>query len=198
MALELEHEAERAKDVASKDPIARLIEKQGWITPEVEKGVQKAIGGGLNAIGGKPLRDFLHGNWLHEPLHAVITDVPVGSWTATVAFDAVGALTGSTKLDTAADAALVVGLIGAVGASVTGMNDWAEVKKANARKIGLVHATLNTVGAGLFIASLVARRKKARSTGRSLAALAYLFTSVSAHLGGNLIYEHKIGVREDW
>lgn len=198
MALELEQEGNRAKDVTSKDPLARLIETQGWISGDVEKGIQKGIADVLGGVVGEKGREILHGNWLHEPLHAVITDVPVGSWTATVAFDAVAALTGSKTLDAAADAALVLGLLGAVGASVTGMNDWAEVKKPNARKIGLVHAAINIAGAGIFVGSLVARRKGARSTGRSLAMLAYLLTSVSAHLGGNMIYEHKVGVREDW
>ena len=46
----------------------------------------------------------------------------------------------------------------------------------------------------LFGASLVARRRKARVAGRSLAALGDAVSVAAARLGGNLVYEQKIGV----
>ncbi len=179
----------------SKDPLARLAERQTWITPEFEVASQRTIGDALEAIGGKPLRKALHGTWLHEPLHAVIVTVPLGAWTGTVAFDAIAAISGSDKLDTAADASLVLGLAGAVAAAVTGMNDWAEIKRPAPRRIGSVHAMLNIAATGVFVASLIARRTS-RPTGRALAAIGYLLGSASAHLGGNMVYEHGIGVSE--
>ena len=179
----------------SKDPAARLAERQGWITADAQGAVQTAIADTLDAIGGRKLREALHGNWLHEPLHAAITDIPIGSWTAAVAFDAVAAISGSNILDTAADACIGLGLLGAVGAAVTGMNDWAEVKEEAPRRIGAVHALLNIAATGFFAGSLVARRRDGgRSTGRALGALGYLLASASAHLGGNLVYEHGVGV----
>ncbi len=180
----------------SKDPAARLAERQGWITADAQGAVQTAVADTLEAIGGRTLREVLHGNWLHEPLHAVLTDVPVGSWTAAVAFDAIAAISGSDTLDTAADACVGLGLLGAVGAAVTGMNDWAEVKDEAPRRIGAVHALLNIAATGFFVGSLVARRRDGgRSTGRALGALGYLVASASAHLGGNLVYEHGVGVQ---
>lgn len=179
----------------SKDPAARLAERQGWITADAQGAVQTAIADTLDAIGGRKLREALHGNWLHEPLHAAITDIPIGSWTAAVAFDAVAAISGSDTLDTAADACIGLGLLGAFGAAVTGMNDWAEVKEEAPRRIGAVHALLNIAATGFFAGSLVARRRDGgRSTGRALGALGYLLASASAHLGGNLVYEHGVGV----
>jgi len=74
------------------------------------------------------------------------------------------------------------------------MNDWSEIKQTAPRRIGLVHAALNIAATGLFVGSCIARTKRARATGRSLAALGYLTVSLSAHLGGSLIYEHGIGV----
>ncbi len=184
-----------ANSVISKDPAARLAERQGWITAGAQETAQTAIAETLEKIGGEKLRSALHGNWLHEPLHAVLTDVPVGSWTAAIAFDAVAAISGSEAMDTAADACIGLGLLGAVGAAVTGMNDWAEVKKEAPRRIGAVHALLNVAATGFFVGSLIARRKDGgRSTGRALGALGYLVASASAHLGGNLVYEHGIGV----
>lgn len=179
----------------SRDPAARLAERQNWITPKAEIAVQGAVREALEDLGGKTLRAALHGNWLHEPLHAVMTDVPVGSWTAASVFDAIAAITGSRAMDTAADACVGLGLLGAVGAAITGMNDWAEVDEAAPRRIGAVHALLNIVATGLYAGSLVARRRRgSRSDARALAALGLAVVSASAHLGGNLVYEHGIGV----
>ena len=130
-----------------------------------------------------------------SPLHSVIVTVPLGSWTATLLFDTIGALGGDKKFDFAADALLIVGLVGAVAASVTGTNDWSEVKREAPRKVGAVHALLNVAATALFVASLVQRRKNgSRSMARGLATVGYLIVSVSSHLGGNMIYEHGIGV----
>lgn len=181
-----------------KDQIARLAERQHWVSPESERSLQASIAKAVHRLGGTSLRRALHGDWLHEPLHAVLTDVPIGAWTATMAFDAVAALSGDRStgaaMNKAADATLALGLLGATGAALTGLNDWSEIKKPAARRIGLVHAVLNIAATGLFAGSCVARARHARTTGRSLAALGYLFVSVSAHLGGNLVYEHGIGV----
>ena len=50
----------------SKDPIARLAERQGWMTPEAEVATQRAVADALDALGGPGLRKLLHGTWLHE------------------------------------------------------------------------------------------------------------------------------------
>ena len=181
----------------SKDPLARIAEKQGWITPEAEVAAQKAIRSVLGGDGpdGDTLREILHGTWLHEPLHAVMTDVPVGSWTAAVLFDAIGAIAGNRTMDKAADALVILGLFGAGGAAITGMNDWSEIKREAPRKIGAVHALLNVAATGLFAGSWWARRRRnTRATARALAVIGFVVVSASAHLGGNLIYEHGIGV----
>ncbi len=184
-------------EAVSKDPIARIVEGQHWIPASAEVAAQKAIRAALGGDGpsGERVRELLHGTWLHEPLHAVMTDVPVGSWTAAVLFDAVGALADNKTMDKAADALVVLGLLGATGAAITGMNDWAEIKEAAPRKIGAVHALLNIAATGIFGASWWARRQRAtRSTARALGVIGFVVVSLSAHLGGNLIYEHGIGV----
>ena len=178
----------------STDPIARLAERQNWLTPESEKELQAGVTAAVMKLGGPTLRRALHGDWLHEPLHAILTDVPIGSWTATVAFDVTASITKSEALDAAADATLILGLLGASAAAVTGMNDWAEIKSPAARRIGLVQATLNIAATGLFLSSAVARFRKARTAGRALAGVGYALVSLSAHLGGSLVYEHGIGV----
>lgn len=177
----------------SQDPLARLAERD-WITTSAETAIQKSVWAAYQDLLGPKLRGILHGDWLHEPLHVILVEVPVGSWTATVIFDSLSAISASKKLDFAADATVIVGLVGAAGSAITGMNDWSEIRQPAARRIGLVHGLLNVAATGLFVASSIARSRSSRGTGRALAALGYLLVSASAHLGGNLIYEHGIGV----
>ncbi len=75
------------------------------------------------------------------------------------------------------------------------MNDWAEIKEGAPRRIGAVHGLLNIGATVLFGWSALARRRySTRARARALAAAGYVMVSLSAHLGGNLIYEHGIGV----
>lgn len=188
-----------AHQSTSIDPIARAAEHQSWITPELETGVQGAIHSAFESMGeaGAQAKSFLHGEWMHEPLHAAVTDVPVGAWTATVAFDSAAALSGRSELDFAADATLYVGLAGAALSAIAGLTDWSEIRKPAPRRIGSVHALLNIGATVLFASSCFARhREKNRPGGRALAAAGYTLVALSAHLGGNLVYEHGIGVRQ--
>ncbi len=182
----------------SNDFLARIAEQQSWITPKAEIAAQDALNAVYDKLGAKG-REILHGTPLHEPFHSVIVTVPLGSWTATLVFDTISSLSGgekgSEKLNFAADASLVLGLLGAVAASVTGTHDWSEVKREAPRKVGAVHALLNVAATALYIGSLVQRRKNgSRPWARGLAGVGYLVISLSSHLGGNMIYEHGIGV----
>ena len=187
----------QSNDHKSADPLARLAERQDWISSAAETAVQHAVREAFTVFGknAQGVRSLLHGDWLHEPLHAVMTDVPIGSWTATVLFDGIGAVFGNRTMDAAADATNLLGLAGAAGAAILGMNDWAEIKEKAPRRIGAVHGLLNVGATVLFGWSALARRRySTRAKARALAAAGYVMVSLSAHLGGNLIYEHGLGV----
>jgi uncharacterized membrane protein len=180
------------------DPIARAAEQQNWISPEFETGMQGVVHSAFESMGdfGTQAKSFLHGEWMHEPLHAALTDVPIGAWTATVAFDSAAALTGHSELDFAADATLYLGLLGAAASAVAGLADWSEIREPQPRRIGSVHALLNIGATALFASSGFARHcSKNRASGRTLAAAGFALVALSAHLGGNLVYEHGIGVQ---
>lgn len=140
----------------------------------------------------KSLRNILDGVWFGAPLHPALTDVPLGSWTAATAFDAADALTGGDGFATAADAALAVGVLGALPAAATGLNDWSYLR-GDSKRIGTIHALLNTTGLALNITSLVLRRRGARDVARTLSLAAYGGALISAHLGG--IMSFGLGVR---
>jgi uncharacterized membrane protein len=142
---------------------------------------------------GRILKNFLHGTWVGHPLHVILTDLPIGAWTAAVVFDAVAGISEQHEFRVAADAAIALGLAGAAGAAATGLTDWQDIDPP-ARRIGLVHGLLNIGSAALFASSLAARRRDSRLTGRSLATLGYAISVLAARLGGNLVYGQIIGV----
>ena len=174
------------------DGITGKIAEQEWMKP-AEESLQNLIHKAFQVKGGRQMKNFLHGTWIGHPLHVILTDIPIGVWTATIAFDALDAMGGRRKYKVAADAALGLGLIGAVGAAATGLTDWQDIDPP-ARRIGLVHGLLNVASVVLFGSSLVARRNGNRTAGRSLAALGYAVSVAAARLGGNLVYGQKVGV----
>jgi nitrite reductase/ring-hydroxylating ferredoxin subunit/uncharacterized membrane protein len=164
--------------------------------PSVDERLQKILDKALYADGrpeAQKLRNFLNGTWLGEPLHAALTDLPVGAWTAAMVFDLLDLILDRREFASAADASIGIGLAGAAGAAVTGITDWSDVDPP-ARRLGLVHGLLNLGGTALFATSLVLRSKKCRRSGRIVSALGYAVMSYAAHLGGKLVYERRVGV----
>jgi nitrite reductase/ring-hydroxylating ferredoxin subunit/uncharacterized membrane protein len=140
----------------------------------------------------KPVRNVLDGVPFGVPLHPALTDVPIGSWTAAAAFDAVELAGGDPRFGAAADAALAVGILGAVPAAMTGINDWSHLR-GDSKRIGTLHAVINTSGLVLNVASLALRRRGRRDAARALSAVAFGGALFSAHLGGMLSF--GLGVR---
>ena len=66
----------------------------------------------IRLVGNRPrLGNLLDGTWFGAPLHPALTDVTVGSWTATIVLDGVSAATKATGVCSAADGALAVGAV---------------------------------------------------------------------------------------
>jgi nitrite reductase/ring-hydroxylating ferredoxin subunit/uncharacterized membrane protein len=172
-----------------------IIKKQDWLEPiagRLQPSVATALDPG-GAIGPKAAK-ILHGTWLGHPLHVVLTDVPIGSWTAAAVLDLLEENTGRRSIGRGADTAITVGVIGAAAAAVTGLADWSKIGGGQPRRVGLVHGLLNATALACYVTSLCFRRNHSRRTGRQLALLGYIISSVSAHLGGHLVYNEKLGV----
>ncbi len=174
------------------DGVTGMIAKQEWMKP-AEEGLQKFVHKAFEFKGGQQAKNFLNGTWMGHPLHVILTDIPIGAWTAAITFDALDAMGSRREYRIAADTAVGLGLIGAAGAAATGLTDWQDIDPP-ARRIGLVHGLLNVASVALFGGSLIARRRGSRTTGRSLAALGYAVSAIAARLGGDLVYGQKIGV----
>ena len=175
----------------SKSLPIRLIEKQRWLE-DLADTVQPAVQELLENLG-DDVKDLLHGKWLGHPLHPVLTDIPVGAWTAALMIDAVELMSGNESVGDAADLAVGVGLAGAVGAAVTGATDWSETQ-GRARTVGIAHAVLNVAATGLYATSLAMRRSGSRRAGIGVSLLGYALASAAGYLGGHLVFSESVGV----
>ena len=178
----------------------QIIESQAWLD-DVAEVVQPPINAAFEAGGeaGRVAKDFLHGVWLGHPLHPVLTDIPIGAWTMAQVFDVASIAQGGDKsLDQAADIALGVGIVAAVGAATTGIADWSEARQAGTlRRMGLAHGLLNAAGLTLNIVSLLMRQKNSggqRRVARAFSAAGYLTSATAAYVAGELVYNHGMAV----
>ncbi|MFP5264794.1 MAG: Rieske 2Fe-2S domain-containing protein [Blastocatellia bacterium] len=171
-----------------------LIDRQGWLD-QVADTLQPAIAETFQSAGavGQKVEDFLHGTWLGHPLHSVLTDIPVGAWTAALVLDAMDEMSEGKKFGRGADAAVAVGIVGAVASAVTGLTDWHKTD-GTARRVGVTHGLMNATALALYATSLVCRRSNDRRAGRGLSFLGYAIASASAYLGGHLVYSEQVGV----
>jgi uncharacterized membrane protein len=151
---------------------AGIAASQRWVDPLAER-LQPLL---RAAVRPTAVRNAVDGVWLGAPLHPPLTDVPVGSWTAALALDAGAALSGNASLAVAADRTLAVGVIAAVPAAVTGLNDMRDLRGEN-RRIAMVHALLNVFGLSLAAASLAFRRGHGRALARILSGTGYFVSA---------------------
>jgi nitrite reductase/ring-hydroxylating ferredoxin subunit/uncharacterized membrane protein len=172
----------------------QIIDNQDWLDPLAGK-LQEAVQTAFDSAGpaGQQIANALHGTWLGHPLHAAISDVPIGAWTTAAVLDAMEDVTGDGRFGDAASKAVGVGLGAAVLAAAAGLTDW-HVTDGRARRIGLAHGLLNTAGVLLYAASLARRRNGSRSAGRGLSTLGFLASLGASYLGGKLVYTEQIGV----
>jgi hypothetical protein len=148
--------------------INQIVEK-----PWIDRGanaVKSAVHSVFDAMGpaSVPVRNFLHGVWLGHPLHPVITDIVVGSATATAILDVAEAAGAEQRIAPANDIVLATGIISGLSAAAAGITDW-HVLKGKPKRIGFLHMLMNISATTLYILSFIARKSGNRGLGRALA-----------------------------
>ena len=130
----------------------------------------------------KRVHNFLNGTWLGHPLHAVLTDVPVGVFTIVIILDVLN------QRD-AADIALAFGILAMLAAAVAGYADYADTD-GTARVRATVHSTLMVVSLVVYVVSLVIRLGKPTDPvlGIATSIVGYLFITAGAYVGGDVVY----------
>jgi nitrite reductase/ring-hydroxylating ferredoxin subunit/uncharacterized membrane protein len=160
--------------------LARLIDAQGrWARPlgDFNHLWLSALFRPMPAI-----RDLLNGRWLGHPLHSVLTDAPIGILFLVIVLDVVGQRT-------AADIALVVGILSMLAAAVTGATDYSDTD-GTARERATVHSAVMVVSFLVYGASLAIRLAggddRTAATGTSI--VGFLVLAAGAYVGGNVVY----------
>ena len=146
--------------------------------------------------GGATARNVLDGVWMEVPLHPVLTDVPIGSWTAALVFDGLDVVSGRPAMRNAADASLAVGVAGGFVAAAVGFSDWRYLS-GGSRRMGMAHAVSNVAGLTLSTASLLLRATGHRNAGRLAFLTGYSLNGIGAHLGGELSYKYGLRVNRN-
>lgn len=141
------------------------------------------------------LADALHGRAIGHPLHSVLVTIPIGGWTVGLVLDLAGLFSRSARFHTAADVVTAVGLGGAGLAAVAGLADWS-LTTGKARRVGLVHALLNTAVVSFYGASMLSRVTGHRTIGVALSVLGFGLVGASGWLGGELAFRYGVGVRK--
>jgi nitrite reductase/ring-hydroxylating ferredoxin subunit len=159
--------------------VTRIVDAQArWSTPFGDFNHRW-----LSALFGpiRPVKDFLNGTWLGHPVHAALTDLPIGVIVAIV-LDIIGQRV-------AADVAVLVGVLSIVATAVSGLADYTDVD-GKARSRATVHATVMTIALIVFAISLLIRAGNPadRAVPIILLVLGYLILTVGAEIGGDLVY----------
>jgi nitrite reductase/ring-hydroxylating ferredoxin subunit/uncharacterized membrane protein len=150
------------------------------------------------------VKDLLSGTFMGHPLHPLLTDVPIGTWTSATMLD----VAGGSDSERAAEILIAIGIAAAVPTAVTGWSDWADSEPGDdaIRRIGIVHAVSNISALALYAASLAARRSGNRAVGVALGLAGAGALGAGGWLGGDLAYARGVGVDqtafdsgpEDW
>ena len=126
------------------------------------------------------------GTVIGHPLHPLLVALPIGAWSSALVFDAIGD-------DDAASTLVALGIATALPTAFTGLHDWSSTHGAE-RRIGLLHATANTVALSAYTASWLARRSGRRGLGVLLSLVGMGAVSGGGWLGGHLAYAMGVGV----
>lgn len=147
------------------------------------------MGAVSRAIPAGPVKDALSGTWLGHALHPALTDLPIGFWTSAWMLD----LVGGKRSANAARMLVGLGIASAVPTAVTGASDWADTAGPD-KRVGLVHATANSIALACYVVSFVHRVRGRRAKGVLWGWYGAAAATVGGALGGHLVQALGIGV----
>jgi nitrite reductase/ring-hydroxylating ferredoxin subunit/uncharacterized membrane protein len=163
--------------------LTRLMDaQQAWVRPlgDVVHRIDHAV---FTAM--PPIRDLLSGRWLGHPLHAVLTDAPIGILFLVIVFDVVGQ-------PAAAGWALLIGVLAMGAAALAGLADYADTDGL-ARDRATLHSSLMVVAlVGYAIDGLLRlgppEGSPASTAAIALSVVAFLVLAAGAFVGGDVVF----------
>lgn len=134
--------------------------------------------------------ELLRSGLIGHALHPLLTDLPLGLWTAATALD----LRGRPEDRDASRWLVGAGLAAAAPTALTGLAEWAPTGTA-AQRVGALHGVLNGTASVLYLTSFVARSRRRQTLGVVTALAGAALTGASGYLGGHLTTARKVGSR---
>jgi nitrite reductase/ring-hydroxylating ferredoxin subunit/uncharacterized membrane protein len=129
------------------------------------------------------VRDLLVGRWLGHPLHAVLTDAPIGILFLVIVFDVIDD-------PSAAAITLAIGILAMLAAALAGFADYADTD-GKARERATLHSSLMLLALVGYLVSFAFRLGSgpvASTAGIWLSVLSFLVLSAGAYVGGDVVY----------
>jgi uncharacterized membrane protein len=136
-------------------------------------------------------RDGLRGTWLGHALHPLLTDFPLGAWMSASLLDLIGgrAARGPSRR------LIGFGLLATVPTAAAGLAEW-QAARGVVRRMGVVHAGVNTSATALYASSWLARRRGRHGTGVVLGVVGGVVATAGGYLGGHMSLVRKAGTAD--
>jgi nitrite reductase/ring-hydroxylating ferredoxin subunit/uncharacterized membrane protein len=135
------------------------------------------------------VKRMLSGATLGHRLHPLLTDIPIGCWTAASLTDVFAWRSGRS----AARRLVAVGVVASVPTAIAGLSDWDDTH-GGSRRVGVVHASANSIALLLQVQSWRARRRGRHVRGALYGLAGLGAVTVGGYLGGHLVYAQRVGV----
>ena len=139
----------------------------------------------------------------NHPIHPALVCLPIGAFFLAFVGDIVHAVGGSDFWYSLSYACIGIGVLVALAAAVFGFIDYFGVRMSRpAGRLATIHMLLNLTVVAIYVVTFLLRRNGgALHTPRwplafILELVAFGTLGVSGWIGGNLSYEHKVGVIE--
>ena len=136
--------------------------------------------------------DALRGTWLGHALHPLLTDFPLGAWASASFLD----LFGGRAARPAARRLVGFGLLASLPTLASGLAEWQTVSGRGARRVGVVHATVNTAATALYASSWLARRRDSHARAVVLGVAGGVVATAGGYFGGHLTLVRKLGTAD--
>lgn len=173
------------------DPVVQQVPVLQDYGVQIKKRIHDAVLQGGNSL--RTITDLLHGVPIGHPLHAILTDIPIGAWTFSAIFDILSILLPfNRRFHKTADDLTKLGVVAAIPTAAAGVTDYSTIKE-EAAGYGLLHGILNVSGLLLYILSWRARNRGQRLTGIGYSMLGMGILTASAWIGGEMVYRFRVG-----
>lgn len=160
--------------------------------PVIDRGARPLQSVADAALRSQGVGDGLRGTWLGHALHPLLTDFPLGAWMSASFLD----LFGGPDARGPARRLVGFGLLVAAPTAASGLAEWQTTSSTGARRVGVVHAAVNTTATVLYGSSWVARRRGSHRLGVALGVGGGLVATLGGYFGGHLSLVRKVGTAD--